>query len=217
MPDAPVPTEPQQPTSAQPHQVDWPQQARWPLPAIPQQHQPGWPQQPPVTPQQAAWQEELPTPPQGWPALPQPQPQPQPAAGRQPATGISVKRPGITLIVLGVLGLIAGIAFIALLSGGDLEDVLEDAGYEIAVGVDTFTFLLVVQVIFAALALGAGIAVLRRSQVGRVLGIVVAVVGVAGGIFNFIMLTNPLTVVIVVLYVAVIADLARLGRAFARR
>lgn len=129
----------------------------------------------------------------------------------------SVKRAGVILIVMGVLSGIAAGAFTVLAANGDLEDTLEDAGYELTMGIEGFAAAMAVQAVISALAIVSGIGVLRRSPAWRIVGIVVASLAAVGGVVNLIVLQNALAVLGILLYTLVVVDLARGGAAFARR
>jgi hypothetical protein len=110
---------------------------------------------------------------------------PPPSEPSQPYPGVPVPRPGpprrpgvVTgaAVILIVAGLLAGIAGLVVLNGGGA---LEVPGAD---SEDVATIVAVVAFGLGALDIVAGFLVLRLSSGGRILGIVIAVLGIVSGL-----------------------------------
>lgn len=183
-----------------------------------QQPMASWPPMP-VVPDQSAGMPTPPigipvqSPPAGFPMQPQPYGMP-PQAGWRRAPSRLVKTASVELIIVGILGTLAGGAFLIMSLSGDLEDTLGDAGLELTVELETFTLLMVVQLAFGLLAIASGIGVRGLKRGWQVTAFIVAALGAAGGVVNLITLGNTLTVVFILLYVHVIIGLVQANREF---
>ncbi len=99
-------------------------------------------------------------------------PTPQPGNGWRPR---SVTAAGVIMIVVGVLALIVALVFLSIAGNNGRFGVR-------VIDPDIARFTGTLALIQAPLDLIAGILVLRLSSVGRVLGIVIAAIGLLGGI-----------------------------------
>lgn len=187
-----------------------------------QQPMASWPPVP-VVPDQSAG---IPTPPMGIPVQSPPTGfpaqslqygygMPPQARARRAPSGL-VKTASVELIIVGILGTLAAGAFLIMSLNGDIEDALGDAGYELTVELDMFTFLMVVQLTFALLAIASGIGVRGLRQGWRVTAFVVSGLGLAGGVLNLVTLGNAVAVLPILLYLHVIIGLAQANREFAQ-
>lgn len=142
---------------------------------------------------------DLPPPPAGTPSGPATD---AGAAGERPGW---VTASGSILIVLGALGILVGIV-LALSRDAMGVEALVPRDAIVAIGIST--------ALLSALELVAGLLVLRRSNVGRVLGITLAGLGVLGGIAG--LASEASAAVGLVLNGLVLYGLIAYGRAFRR-
>lgn len=119
--------------------------------------------------------DQLPPPPAPRPDLPGVPLPAHPIGGGPPARPQLVTAAGVILIVLGVLGIFGGLILLAL-DPGDLSGFSTVNLERVARGIG------VLALAFGGLEVLAGVLVLRLSNAGRILGLVLACLGVVGGL-----------------------------------
>jgi hypothetical protein len=117
------------------------------------------------------------------------------------------RRP-VAITVAGVLLIVAG-AFAALAAG--LILLTGDGASIEGVGADVPTVVVLVALALAALEVGAGVLVLRCAPIGRTLGIVVAALGIVGGLAA---IASPQGIVTIAIFGFVIYALVTNAQAF---
>jgi hypothetical protein len=125
---------------------------------------------------------------------------PMPGQRRRPAV---ITIAGVLLIVAGVYAAFAGLLILATGDGARIE----------GLGEDSSTLAFVVTLVLACLEVGSGALVLRSLTVGRMVGIVVAAIGIVAGVAA---IGSPQGLVTIAIFGFVVFALVTNGEAFRR-